>query len=136
MPTRFDPEQLRITDAEREAAVTALGEHFAVGRLTRDEYDERCEAAWSARTRAELRPLFADLPGPHQPGTRQPSAASSAPARSGWSRAGRRWPVPLVPVLVVLVVLTALTHLPLILLGLVAWFVLARLVGGRSCRRW
>ena len=31
---------LRIGDAEREAAAQALGEHYAVGRLTRDEYDE------------------------------------------------------------------------------------------------
>ncbi|HET8561801.1 MAG TPA: DUF1707 domain-containing protein [Marmoricola sp.] len=131
MTTRFDAEHLRITDAEREAAVTALGEHFAVGRLTREEYDERCEAAWAARTRAELRPLFSDLPGPHQP-----PAAPSSPARQGRPRVARWWPVPLLPVVAILLGITVLTHLPVILFGLLAWFVLARLVGRRSCRRW
>lgn len=67
MGTGYDQDRIRIADAEREAAVSTLSEHYAVGRLTREEYDERCEAAWAARTRAELRPLFTDLPGPQQP---------------------------------------------------------------------
>jgi hypothetical protein len=40
--------EMRIGDAEREAAVTALGEHFAAGRLTKEEYDERSGRAWTA----------------------------------------------------------------------------------------
>ena len=40
-----------------------LGEHYAVGRLTKDEFDERSDAVWSAKTRGDLAPLFADLPG-------------------------------------------------------------------------
>ena len=58
-------DQLRIGDAEREASVAALGEHFAQGRLTREEYDERSDAVWSARTRGDLVPVFADLPRTH-----------------------------------------------------------------------
>lgn len=124
MQTRYDPDQLRIADTDREAAVASLGEHFAVGRLSREEYDQRCEAAWAARTTAELRPLFADLPGPHQ----QPSPPRPA---STARRRPRRWPVPLVAVLAILLGLSVLTHLPLVLLGLLAWFLLAR-----GCRRW
>ena len=59
---------MRIGDAEREAAVTALGEHYAAGRLTLEEYDERTSRAYAARTLADLWPLFRDLPGRHGPG--------------------------------------------------------------------
>ena len=56
-------EQLRIGDAERERAAADLGEHFAQGRLSVDEHAERLEQVWVAKTRAELVPLFRDLPG-------------------------------------------------------------------------
>lgn len=57
--------QLRIGDAERDSAVERLGEHFAAGRLTKDEFDERATQATQARYDSDLRPLFADLPGPN-----------------------------------------------------------------------
>jgi hypothetical protein len=117
METRNDRDRIRIADADREAAVKALGEHYAVGRLTREEYDERCEAAWAARTGADLRPLFADLPGPRL----EAPPRTPVPARTrGW------WPIPLLPVLAILVGLTVLTHLPVILFGLLVWCVLSR----------
>jgi hypothetical protein len=56
---------IRISDAERDLAMTALGEHLSTGRLDVAEYDERCSHAAAARTRAELETLFADLPLPH-----------------------------------------------------------------------
>ena len=56
-------DQLRIGDAEREQAAADLGEHFAQGRLTADEHAERLDQVMRARTRAELAPLFSDLPG-------------------------------------------------------------------------
>lgn len=55
---------LRVGDAERDAAVAALGEHFAAGRLTKDEFDERSGRAWSARYARDLDELFTDLPQP------------------------------------------------------------------------
>jgi hypothetical protein len=73
------PAQLRIGDAERESAVTALGEHFAVGRLTKDEFDERSSAAWSARTSGDLAPLVTDLPRLQQAAPRRPR-----PPRTAW----------------------------------------------------
>lgn len=63
----------RIGDAERERAVTAIGEHYAAGRLDHDELDERIDAAWRARTQADIAVLFTDLPG----------ASPVAPARAG-----------------------------------------------------
>ena len=55
---------VRIGDAERDSAVSALGDHFAAGRLTREEFDERIDKAMQARFQSDLQPLFADLPGP------------------------------------------------------------------------
>ena len=41
-----------------------LRDHYAEGRLTQDELDERVSAALSAKTFGELRTLTTDLPGP------------------------------------------------------------------------
>ncbi|APU16323.1 MULTISPECIES: DUF1707 domain-containing protein [Actinoalloteichus] len=57
---------LRIGDAERGQAMQFLGDHFAQGRLTIEEYEERIGAVTLARTRSELIVLFNDLPGTHQ----------------------------------------------------------------------
>lgn len=65
MSSGFDAEILRIGTAEREEATRALGEHFAAGRLTTAEYEQRVSGVIEARTRADVRPLFADLPEPH-----------------------------------------------------------------------
>jgi Flp pilus assembly protein TadB len=53
---------LRIGDAEREAAISSLTSHFAEGRLTQVEHEERTELALNARTGRDLDVLFADLP--------------------------------------------------------------------------
>jgi len=53
---------MRASDAEREHAAEALREHYAAGRLTSEELDERLEAAYRAKTGEELNELRADLP--------------------------------------------------------------------------
>jgi DUF1707 SHOCT-like domain len=60
---------MRASDAERDAVVTALGEHFQAGRLTAEELDDRTGKALAARTVPELRDLMTDLPpvGPAMP---------------------------------------------------------------------
>jgi uncharacterized membrane protein len=117
--------EIRIGDAEREAAITALGEHFAAGRLTKEEYDERAEQAWAARTSSALLPLFADLPRPQ-------AARPAAPARSaprGPSRSHQGWWAGawMMPLLLVVIGLVVLTHLPVFLLIVVAWLCFARM---------
>jgi hypothetical protein len=52
----------RASDAEREAVVTRLRDAASEGRLTVEELAERIDAAYAARTHAELEPLTADLP--------------------------------------------------------------------------
>src|SRR5271155_3348237 len=53
---------LRIGDAEREAAAASLREHYAQGRLTLEEFNERLDAALKATMRSQLSSLTRDLP--------------------------------------------------------------------------
>ena len=109
--------QVRIGDAERDQAVSALGEHFVAGRLTQDEFDERSDAVTQARYADDLAPLFADLPGPS---VQQPVAAQ---LRSQGRRPGPPPLVWLAPVLMIGLVATAVTltvpWLPLVLFGVI-----------------
>lgn len=56
-----DP-RLRASDADRERTAALLREHHAVGRLTAEEFDERLNKAFAAKTMGELDDLLADLP--------------------------------------------------------------------------
>ena len=102
---------LRLGDVDRDEAIARLSEHYAAGRLDKEEFDERSDAVWTAKTYADLAPIFADL---------GPSASGGDRFNPGWSGPwGRRgWlPVPFVPVLFVLIGLTVLTHVPFVLLA-------------------
>ena len=57
-------DRIRISDADRERVAARLREHFAQGRLSSDELDERISAALTAKTIGDLRPIMADLPEP------------------------------------------------------------------------
>ena len=113
-------DELRIGDADRDAALGVLSEHYALGRLTKDEFDERSDAVWSARTRGDLAPLFVDLP------VRSPALPVRAqqPGRPAFAR--RLGPLPLAPVLLLLVALVVITKAPFLLLFVAGWFFLRR----------
>ncbi len=55
---------IRASDQDRERVIGVLCDAYAVGRVSREEFDERSIAAYSARTWGELRDLTADLPAP------------------------------------------------------------------------
>ena len=55
-------DRIRISDADRDRVTARLRDHFAEGRLTADELDERLTAALNAKTIGDLRPVMADLP--------------------------------------------------------------------------
>jgi len=61
---------IRASDGERDQIVALLQRHFADGRLTQAEFEERVGAAVAARTRDQLRALTADLPGAEVPPAR------------------------------------------------------------------
>jgi hypothetical protein len=62
--SRAAQDRIRISDHDREHATARLCDHFAEGRLSREELDERITAALNARTAGDLRRAMADLPGP------------------------------------------------------------------------
>ena len=85
---------LRASDADREIVHRALGNAYADGRLSREEFDQRSDAALNARTLSELPALLADLvPVPatpeRVPGTSQGAAALEARAVAAY-RSDRR----------------------------------------------
>lgn len=79
---RPDPSQLRISDADRHKVAEVLREAAGEGRIDLDELDERLEAAYAAKTYADLVPLTIDLPGVRpagSPATPVPRPAASVP---------------------------------------------------------
>ena len=56
-----DPASLRASDHDRQLVADVITAAYADGRITRDELDERLEAAWNARTFGELTPITSDL---------------------------------------------------------------------------
>lgn len=53
---------VRVSDAERESVAAQLREHYAQGRLTLDELNERLDRAFASKTRSDLNAVTSDLP--------------------------------------------------------------------------
>jgi hypothetical protein len=70
-------DRIRVSDADRDRVTARLREHFAAGRLTSDEMEERISAALHAKTAGDLRHVMADLPEPA-------AAVPGAAQRQGW----------------------------------------------------
>ena len=86
--------RLLVSDADRGRFADVIGDAFAEGRLTRDEYEDRLSTTMAARTVADLVPVLEGLP---------PAAAASAlaplvghirptPAPQAPSAAAHWWP--------------------------------------------
>jgi Domain of unknown function (DUF1707) len=84
--------EMRVSDAEREAAAAELREHFASGRVNQDELNDRLAAVFAAKTRGDLNAIFTDLPSSGHgwasasaPGGDQTSGPGAfGPGASGW----------------------------------------------------
>jgi hypothetical protein len=75
-------DDVRASDAERDSAAAALQEHFAQGRLTLEELQERLDSVLAARTYGQLDQIFADMPRlPVQPVVPGPAEPEPFPAR-------------------------------------------------------
>lgn len=76
---------VRASDADRERTAAALGGHYAAGRLTHEEFQERLDQAYAAKTLGQLDDLMADLPGtefgqlPGRPGSGPPLPEPRSP---------------------------------------------------------
>jgi hypothetical protein len=92
---------MRASDADRESTGDRLRQHHADGRLDAEEFQERIERCYAAKTIGELDDLIADLPreddrrerGYYWPGRRMHMRAM----------------IPFVPILIALIVVSALT---------------------------
>ncbi|HEY7142983.1 MAG TPA: DUF1707 domain-containing protein [Streptosporangiaceae bacterium] len=143
---------LRIGDSEREAAATRLREHYAQGRLSLEEFNQRLDAIFAARTERQLAQVSSDLPhaaapqpGPGRPGPGQPRPGHAGPG-AGWSGPHRQYPryrsaprlLRLLPIMIALAVLWLLMagfHLGFAWPGRLAIFV-AVLAVARKVVRW
>ncbi|MFA1545564.1 DUF1707 domain-containing protein [Actinomadura chokoriensis] len=151
-------DEIRIGDAERDAVMVALHDHFAKGRLDRDELDERLDAVLSARTRGDLRTLVKDLPSPTGLPEPEPARAGTAapvlfggPGHPAWRQHHRHMarhhrhgpPFPAFPLLLGVFLVLAFTagpgtgFLAVLQIALVVWVVRAVLLafGVRRSRR-
>jgi Domain of unknown function (DUF1707) len=120
-PVRVGP--VRVGDTERDEALDKLGDHFAAGRLTREELDERTEKAMGARFDSDLEALFRDLP----------DRARNVVARRARPQVSSVLPVAamaLVPLLVLAVVASIVLH-GAIFIGPVIWLLLLSGMGRR-----
>jgi hypothetical protein len=57
----YDP-NIRASDSDRDRAASLLREHHAAGRLTAQEFSERLDAAFEAKTVGDIDNLLHDLP--------------------------------------------------------------------------
>lgn len=129
---------LRIGDVERNRMTDALHEHYAQGRLTKDELDERLDATLAAKTFADLRPVTADLPELAGPEPAQPAGRARGlnGLRGAFAGPLAFVAVPLgllLTVVALMVVLRAAFFLLPILM--IAWLVMAMMGHGRR-RAW
>jgi uncharacterized protein DUF1707 len=133
-------DSIRVSDADRDRVTAQLRDHFAAGRITPGELDERLSAALNAKTFGDLRRIMADLPGP------VPALRGAAPARLRATPAPAVRRRPPFPPLILLALLAALlipgagwllaAFVNVILLFWLMTFVVGALAFGRSQQRW
>lgn len=90
-----EPVPQRLSDADRDAAVELLREHFEAGRLEEAEFTERMQTALAARVALDLEALFGDLPDP-RPSFLAEYPPALEPGTPGVS-SGATWASALVP---------------------------------------
>jgi hypothetical protein len=92
-----DDPNLRASDDDRDRTASLLREHHAAGRLTPDEFQERLDATFEAKTLGQLQELLADLPAidlyhlPEQSMRRSQHEPASHPAVPEHSRLSPAW---------------------------------------------
>ena len=92
----YDP-NIRASDADRDRAAVLLREHHAAGRLTPEEFSERLDRVFAAKTLGEIDGLLRDLPSidlyrlPDAELTRHPHARQPPSHTGAWRAAWGSW---------------------------------------------
>jgi Domain of unknown function (DUF1707) len=73
-----DSPDLRASDHDRDQTAEALRAHYSAGRLDSDEFEQRLNATYAARTHRELADVSSDLPAIPPPPPPPPSAVEVA----------------------------------------------------------
>ena len=84
MATGFN---VRVGDADRDMVAAQLREHYADGRLTLEELNERLDQTFAAKTKADLNTVMHDLPQAPRPTAGVPYGGTA------WQ--GPAWPGPM-----------------------------------------
>jgi hypothetical protein len=125
-----DP-NVRASDAEREATADRLRQHHTDGRLDQEEFQERLDRCFAAKTVGELAELTRDLPG--DSARRGPAGASGL----GLGLLGGLRLIPIVPIILAIVAIHLIIGVFSGLWILIPLFFLARFMFfRRGLRAW
>ncbi|HXW88141.1 MAG TPA: DUF1707 domain-containing protein [Streptosporangiaceae bacterium] len=72
---------LRVGDSERESVAAELREHYARGRLTLAEFQQRLDAVFASKTQRDLSRITSDLPHVRPDDVPLPSSGVGHPRR-------------------------------------------------------
>jgi hypothetical protein len=113
-----DP-NLRASDADREATADRLRQHHTDGRIDAEEFQERLDTCYAAKTVGELAALTRDLPG-------DPARRGSG-AGTGFGLLGSLRMIPIVPIILAIVAIHLIVGAVSGLWILIPLFFLARI---------
>ncbi len=85
---RYSEQNLRVSDADRNAVAELLTQHYAEGRLDQAEFDNRVDRTMAAKTRGDLAGLFDDLPETESASGADGQARAAVPYRAHGRRGG------------------------------------------------
>jgi hypothetical protein len=121
-----DP-NLRASDAEREATADRLRQHHTDGRIDSEEFQERLDRCYAAKTVGELAELMRDLPGE--------AARRGSGGRTSFGLLGGLRMIPIVPIILAIVAIHLIVGVLSGLWILIPLFFLARCTIFRPGRR-
>jgi Domain of unknown function (DUF1707) len=120
---------LRASDADRDATADRLRQHHTDGRLDQDEFQERLDRCFAAKTVGELAELTRDLP--------DYTARYRAGGRTGFGLIGCLRMIPILPIILAIIALHLIVGVASGLWILIPLFFLARLMFfRRGFRAW
>ncbi len=120
---------LRASDADRDATADRLRQHHTDGRIDQDEFQERLDRCFAAKTVGELAELTRDLP--------DDTARHRAGGRTGFGLLGCLRMIPIVPIILAIVAIHLIFGVASGLWILIPLFFLARfMIFRRGFRGW